>query len=76
KGISEHHERLAPQSAGPEHTMHYSPTTRPARLREKIPKVLNHPQHLQQNRVIELDSCTRQQIITAEQNVHKEHVQN
>jgi len=41
-----------------------------------VAKVLNNPEHLQVNNVSDLNATTRQQIITADHNVHKEQILN
>jgi superfamily II DNA/RNA helicase len=45
-------------------------------LRDMVAKVLNNPEHLQLNNVSELNATTRQQIITADHNQHKEQIVN
>jgi superfamily II DNA/RNA helicase len=41
-----------------------------------VAKVLNNPEHLQLNNVSELNATTRQQIMTADHNQHKEQILN
>ncbi len=41
-----------------------------------VAKVLNNPEHLQLNAVSQLNETTRQQIITADHNQHKEQIVN
>eukprot|EP01132_Coremiostelium_polycephalum_P013124 gene13124-16017_t len=57
-------------------TMLFSATTGGSTLRDMVAKVLNNPEHLQVNNVSDLNSTTRQQIITADHNVHKEQILN
>eukprot|EP01030_Chromulinospumella_sphaerica_P020448 gene20449-20361_t len=47
-----------------------------AMLRKMVAKVLNNPEHLQLNAVSQLNETTRQQIITADHNQHKEQIVN
>jgi superfamily II DNA/RNA helicase len=75
-GFAEDVERLAGECANRQQTMLFSATTGGSGLREMIGKVLKDPQHLQVNSVSELAPGTRQQIITADHNVHKEQVLN
>ncbi|GFM79691.1 ATP-dependent RNA helicase SrmB [Pseudomonas cichorii] len=75
-GFSEDVERLAGECADRQQTMLFSATTGGSGLRDMIRKVLKDPQHLQLNNVSELASGTRQQIITADHNVHKEQILN
>nr|WP_218576372.1 DEAD/DEAH box helicase [Pseudomonas sp. SLFW] len=75
-GFAEDVERLANECANRQQTMLFSATTGGSGLREMIGKVLNNPEHLQVNSVSELAPGTRQQIITADHNVHKEQVLN
>ena len=71
-GFAEDVLRLA-ELCGREHqTLLFSATSGGAALREVVGKVLREPQHLQLNRVSELAEGTRQQIITADHNYHKE----
>jgi superfamily II DNA/RNA helicase len=53
-------------------TLLFSATSGGAGLREIVAKVLKEPEHLQLNRVSQLNEGTRQQIITADHNHHKE----
>lgn len=75
-GFSEDVERLVGECANREQTMLFSATTGGAGLRDMVAKVLKDPEHLQLNSVSELASGTRQQIIMADHNVHKEQVLN
>jgi superfamily II DNA/RNA helicase len=71
-GFAEDVQRLA-EMCGREHqTLLFSATSGGAGLREVVAKVLRDPEHLQLNRVSELAEGTRQQIITADHNYHKE----
>ncbi len=56
--------------------MLFSATTGGSTLRDMVAKVLNNPEHLQVNNVSDLNATTRQQIITADHNVHKEQILN
>src|SRR5690606_37531307 len=73
-GFAEDVERLAGECPNRQQTLLFSATTGGAGLREMIGKVLTDPQHLQVNSVSELASGTRQQIITADHNSHKEQI--
>ena len=73
-GFAEDVERLAGECPNRQLTLLFSATTGGAGLREMIGKVLTDPQHLQVNSVSELASGTRQQIITADHNSHKEQI--
>jgi superfamily II DNA/RNA helicase len=57
----------------PQHqTLLFSATTGGAGLRDMIDKVLKDPQHLMVNNVSDLSEFTRQQIVMADHNAHKE----
>jgi superfamily II DNA/RNA helicase len=73
-GFAEDVERLAGECKNREQTLLFSATTGGAGLREMISKILTDPQHLQVNSVSELAAGTRQQIITADHNSHKEKI--
>ena len=72
-GFAENVQRLADLCSSPERqTLLFSATSGGAGLREMVGKVLKEPQHLQLNAVSQLNEGTRQQIITADHNYHKE----
>ncbi|KFX70051.1 RNA helicase [Pseudomonas taeanensis MS-3] len=72
-GFAENVQRLADLCGSPERqTLLFSATSGGAGLREMVAKVLREPQHLQLNAVSQLNEGTRQQIITADHNYHKE----
>jgi len=75
-GFAEDVQRLAGECVGPHQTLLFSATTGGAGLREMIASVLREPQHLQLNSVSQLNEGTRQQIITADHNHHKEQLVN
>src|SRR5690606_27096682 len=75
-GFSEDVERLAKECQGPHQTMLFSATSGGAGLREMVAKVLKDPTHLRLNAVSQLNETTRQQIITADHNAHKEKLVN
>src|SRR5690606_15669019 len=70
-GFAEDAQRLA-EACGPHQTLLFSATTGGSALRTMVAKVLKDPQHLMLNSVSELNEGTRQQIITADHNHHKE----
>jgi len=71
-GFAEDVQRLAEACSGPHQTLLFSATSGGSGLREMVAKVLREPQHLQLNAVSQLNEGTRQQIITADHNYHKE----
>ncbi|RJG14027.1 DEAD/DEAH box helicase [Pseudomonas cavernicola] len=71
-GFAEDVQRLAGECKGAHQTMLFSATSGGAGLREMVASVLREPQHLQLNSVSQLNEGTRQQIITADHNQHKE----
>lgn len=71
-GFAEDVQRLAELCDREHQTLLFSATSGGAGLREVVAKVLRDPTHLQLNRVSELAEGTRQQIITADHNYHKE----
>ncbi|SDG68727.1 Superfamily II DNA and RNA helicase [Pseudomonas benzenivorans] len=71
-GFAEDVQRLAEACSGPHQTLLFSATSGGSGLREMVAKVLKEPQHLQLNAVSQLNEGTRQQIITADHNYHKE----
>ncbi|KIU44385.1 MULTISPECIES: DEAD/DEAH box helicase [Pseudomonas] len=73
-GFSEDVERLCNECANREQTLLFSATTGGAGLRDMIGKVLKDPEHLMLNTVSQLNDGTRQQIITADHNQHKEQI--
>ena len=73
-GFSEDVERLCNECASREQTLLFSATTGGAGLRDMIGKVLKDPEHLMLNTVSQLNDGTRQQIITADHNQHKEQI--
>ncbi|MET3714752.1 superfamily II DNA/RNA helicase [Pseudomonas sp. PvP001] len=75
-GFSEDVTRLSQECAQREQTLLFSATTGGAGLREMIGKVLKDPEHLLINNVSQLAEGTRQQIVTADHNVHKEQILN
>ncbi len=75
-GFAEDVQRLVDECVNRQQTMLFSATTGGSGLREMIAKVLNNPEHLQLNAVSQLNSTTRQQIITADHNQHKEQIVN
>nr|BFE90611.1 hypothetical protein GCM10020185_11470 [Pseudomonas brassicacearum subsp. brassicacearum] len=75
-GFAEDVQRLVDECTNRQQTMLFSATTGGSGLREMIAKVLNNPEHLQLNAVSQLNSTTRQQIITADHNQHKEQIVN
>jgi len=73
-GFAEDVERLCGECANREQTMLFSATTGGAGLRDMIAKVLKEPEHLMLNSVSQLAEGTRQQIITADHDQHKEQI--
>jgi len=71
-GFAEDVTRLADECAQRQQTMLFSATNGGGGLREMVASVLREPLHLQVNRVSQLNEGTRQQIITADDNAHKE----
>ena len=71
-GFAEDVQRLAGECCNRQQTMLFSATTGGAGLREMVGSVLRDPLHLQLNSVSQLNEGTRQQIITADHNHHKE----
>ena len=71
-GFAEDVQRLAGECCNRQQTMLFSATTGGAGLREMVGSVLRDPLHLQHNSVSQLNEGTRQQIITADHNHHKE----
>ncbi|WP_137820669.1 MULTISPECIES: DEAD/DEAH box helicase [unclassified Pseudomonas] len=71
-GFAEDVQRLAGECKGAHQTLLFSATSGGAGLREMVASVLREPQHLQLNSVSQLNEGTRQQIITADHNQHKE----
>ena len=75
-GFSEDVQRLVDECPNRQQTMLFSATTGGSGLRDMIGKVLTNPEHLQLNQVSQLNATTRQQIITADHNQHKEQIVN
>ena len=73
-GFAEDMERLCKECENREQTLLFSATTGGAALRDIIGKVLKDPEHLMLNSVSQLAEGTRQQIITADHDQHKEHI--
>ncbi|MFB4367780.1 MULTISPECIES: DEAD/DEAH box helicase [unclassified Pseudomonas] len=71
-GFAEDVQRLAQMCNREHQTLLFSATSGGAGLREVVAQVLREPTHMQLNRVSELAEGTRQQIITADHNYHKE----
>jgi superfamily II DNA/RNA helicase len=71
-GFSEDVQRLADECAQRLQTLLFSATTGGNGLREMVAQVLREPLHLRLNSVGELNEGTRQQIITADDPLHKE----
>ena len=71
-GFAEDLERLTQECANRQQTLLFSATSGGAGLRDVVGKVLRNPVHLKLNSVSELNEKTRQQIITADDPVHKE----
>jgi superfamily II DNA/RNA helicase len=75
-GFADDVQRLVAECVNRQQTMLFSATTGGSTLRDMVAKVLNNPEHLQVNNVSDLNATTRQQIITADHNVHKEQILN
>ena len=75
-GFADDVQRLVAECVNRQQTMLFSATTGGSTLREMVAKVLNNPEHLQVNNVSDLNATTRQQIVTADHNVHKEQILN
>ncbi|MGH8448608.1 DEAD/DEAH box helicase, partial [Pseudomonas sp.] len=75
-GFADDVQRLVGECVNRQQTMLFSATTGGSTLRDMVAKVLNNPEHLQVNNVSDLNATTRQQIITADHNVHKEQILN
>lgn len=73
-GFAEDMERLCKECENREQTLLFSATTGGAALRDIIGKVLKDPEHLMLNSVSQLSEGTRQQIITADHDQHKEQI--
>ena len=73
-GFAEDMERLCKECENREQTLLFSATTGGAALRDIIGKVLKDPEHLMLNSVSQLAEGTRQQIIMADHDQHKEQI--
>ncbi|MDZ5602033.1 DEAD/DEAH box helicase [Pseudomonas sp. RP23018S] len=73
-GFAEDMERLCLECANREQTLLFSATTGGAALRDMMGKVLKNPEHLMLNSVSQLAEGTRQQIIMADHDQHKEQI--
>jgi superfamily II DNA/RNA helicase len=73
-GFAEDMERLCKECENREQTLLFSATTGGAALRDIIGKVLKDPEHLMLNSVSQLAEGTRQQIIMADHDQHKEKI--
>ncbi|WP_350012666.1 DEAD/DEAH box helicase [Pseudomonas asiatica] len=73
-GFAEDMERLCKECENRQQTLLFSATTGGAALRDIIGKVLKDPEHLMLNSVSQLAEGTRQQIITADHDQHKEQI--
>jgi len=73
-GFAEDMERLCKECGNREQTLLFSATTGGAALRDIIGKVLKDPEHLMLNSVSQLAEGTRQQVITADHDQHKEQI--
>ncbi|AYG46116.1 DEAD/DEAH box helicase [Pseudomonas sp. Leaf58] len=73
-GFAEDMERLCKECENREQTLLFSATTGGAALREMIGTVLKDPEHLMLNSVSQLAEGTRQQIIMADHDQHKEQI--
>ena len=71
-GFAEDIQRLTGECANRQQTLLFSATSGGNGLRDVVAKVLRDPLHLQLNRISQLNEKTRQQIITADDAVHKE----
>ncbi|NBA97810.1 DEAD/DEAH box helicase [Pseudomonas sp. R5(2019)] len=75
-GFAEDVQRLCDECGNREQTLLFSATTGGASLRDMIGKVLKSPEHLLVNNVSDLSENTRQQVVMADHNVHKEQILN
>ena len=75
-GFADDVQRLVAECVNRQQTMLFSATTGGSTLRDMVAKVLNNPEHLQVNNVSDLNATTRQQIVMADHNVHKEQILN
>ncbi|WP_338509506.1 DEAD/DEAH box helicase [Pseudomonas trivialis] len=75
-GFADDVQRLVSECVNRQQTMLFSATTGGSTLRDMVAKVLNNPEHLQVNNVSDLNATTRQQIVMADHNVHKEQILN
>ena len=73
-GFAEDMERLCKECENREQTLLFSATTGGAALRDIIGKILKDPEHLMLNSVSQLAEGTRQQIIMADHDQHKEKI--
>ncbi|MCE1114355.1 MULTISPECIES: DEAD/DEAH box helicase [Pseudomonas] len=73
-GFAEDMERLCKECENRKQTLLFSATTGGAALRDIIGKVLKDPEHLMLNSVSQLAEGTRQQVITADHDQHKEQI--
>ena len=73
-GFAEDMERLCKECENREQTLLFSATTGGAALRDIIGKVLKDPEHLMLNSISQLSEGTRQQVITADHDQHKEQI--
>ncbi|WP_194787904.1 DEAD/DEAH box helicase [Pseudomonas sp. UFMG81] len=73
-GFAEDMERLCKECQNRKQTLLFSATTGGAALRDIIGKVLKDPEHLMLNSVSQLAEGTRQQVITADHDQHKEQI--
>lgn len=71
-GFAEDMQRLVDECSARQQTMLFSATTGGNALRDIANSVLTNPQHLMLNQVADLNETTRQQIITADDVLHKE----
>lgn len=73
-GFAEKVQQLVAECSSERQTLLFSATTGGAALRTMVATVLHNPQHIQTNRVSELNEGTRLQIITVDGVPHKEKV--
>ncbi|MFJ4383569.1 DEAD/DEAH box helicase [Pseudomonas sp. NPDC089408] len=73
-GFAEDMERLCKECENREQTLLFSATTGGAALRDIIGKVLKDPEHLMLNSVSQLAEGTRQQVVMADHDQHKEQI--
>ena len=73
-GFAEDMERLCKECENRKQTLLFSATTGGAALRDIIGKILKDPEHLMLNSVSQLAEGTRQQIIMADHDQHKEKI--